>query len=76
MTASKYEIARWMVEQVERRGVLYQDDAVEGIVSTFGHEWTYENENGNPAINRGVLTEFRKIKPERVEWDNSDKSWS
>ncbi len=65
-----------MIEQVYARGVLYQEDAVEQIEALFGPEWVYENENGNPAIHRGVLAAFRKLKSGRITWDTSDKSWS
>ena len=52
-------IAQWMADHLEQRGRLYQDYAVHGIATTFGDEFTYLNENGNPAIDRRVLRAFR-----------------
>ena len=36
----------------------------------------YVNENGNLAISKKVLNEFKKLKDVNgIEWDRSDKSW-
>jgi hypothetical protein len=49
------DVAKWMLEQIEKHRVLYKDDAVTRIAKTFGEAFTYENENGNAAIRRDVL---------------------
>jgi hypothetical protein len=54
-------VARWMLAEVEREGDLYQETAVYEIEQKFGQEFVYENENGNPAIERRVLAAFRKV---------------
>lgn len=42
----------------------------------FGEEYVYENENGNLAISRKVLNEFKKLKDVNgIEWDRSDRCW-
>ena len=39
-------------------------------------EYVYVNENGNLAISKKVLNEFKKLKDVNgIEWDRSDKSW-
>lgn len=56
-------------------GDVYQSDAVREIAEKFGEEYTYTNENGNPAINRKVLAEFGKLKGEDITWDRSGLFW-
>ena len=68
-------IARWMLDQLDRRRRLYQDSAMRNIRHMFGHEWSYENENGNLAIHKGVLAEFRKLGGDDVVWERGSRSW-
>jgi hypothetical protein len=68
-------IARWMLEQLDQGRQLYQADAVRGIAERFGQEFTYENENGNPAIDRRILKAFRQLTGDTVVWDRWDFSW-
>ena len=48
-------IAKWMVEELAKERSLCQETAVFKIAAKFGGEFTYENENGNPAIRRDVV---------------------
>ncbi len=68
-------IAQWMLDELERHQVLYQADAVNSIDREFGAEFTYLNENGNPAIDRRVLRAFRKLTGDTVVWDRWDFCW-
>jgi hypothetical protein len=73
-----------MVEALDGRGpgnsassgLLLQEDAVDGITARFGDEFIYVNENGNPAISRHVLNEFRRLRGDGGEWDKYDKCWT
>jgi len=56
---SASDVAQWIVEQVELKGVLDQATAAEQIRAKFGKQFIYENENGNLAIDRAVLALFR-----------------
>lgn len=56
------------------RGYLAQDDAALGIENTFGEPWVYYNDRGGLAINRAVLSAFKKMTPGAV-WDRSEKAW-
>jgi hypothetical protein len=77
------EVAQWMVEQLDGQGpgssylsgVLYQDDAADGISAIFGGEFIYTNENGNPAIRKDVLKEFRRLRGDNVKWDSGLSCW-
>jgi hypothetical protein len=69
------DVAQWMLGELEKSGCLYQIDAVDKIKSKFGGEFVYENENGNPAISRKVLAEFRRLTEGKVIWDRYEKVW-
>ena len=74
MTTAR-EIAQWMVDQLEIRSELYQEDAVHEIAHMFGEEFTYENENGNAAIDKTVLKEFKKLTGDSVIWEHGQRMW-
>jgi uncharacterized protein DUF6953 len=54
---------------------LDQEDAAYGIEEKFGAGFVYLNDNGNPAIDRRVLTEFRKLSGDGVVWSRSERMW-
>lgn len=68
-------IAQWMLDRIEKSGHLYQTDAVHGISDLFGEEFTYLNDNGNPAIDKRVLRAFKKITGNTVVWERWDFCW-
>jgi hypothetical protein len=41
----------------------------------FGSDCVYENENGNLAIDRKVLSEFRKLTTDDVVWERGERLW-
>lgn len=69
------DVAAWMAEEVRTKGELYQEDAVGVIESRFGSEYVYDNENGNLAISKAVLAEFRRITKGDVVWVRSERYW-
>jgi len=73
-TYTHKQVAAYMAQQLEKRKELYQEDVVYEIERTFGSEFVYINENGNPAIDRKVLKEFRKLTPNAV-WERGNRSW-
>lgn len=73
-TVDANAVAAWMVQTLEARGYLYQDEAVE-IRGKFGEAFTYDNDNGNLAINRNVLSTFRRLTGEDVVWDRGERTW-
>lgn len=72
ITAS--DVAQWMLQEVQD-GALYQETAVYEIRDRFGKEFVYTNDNGNLAISRKVLKEFRKLTEKKVDWSRSEKGW-
>jgi hypothetical protein len=69
------DVAEWMAERAARRGELYQEEVVWEIQSKFGREFVYENANGNLAISRQVLKEFRKLTEDTLVWERGDRLW-
>jgi Family of unknown function (DUF6953) len=37
--------------------------------------FTYDNDNGNLAISRNVLSAFRRLTGEDVVWDRDERMW-
>lgn len=73
--ATPRDVAEWMLEELNREDVLYQEPVVSEIEAKFGEEFTYTNENGNPAIDRRVLKAFRAITGDDVVWVREDFMW-
>jgi hypothetical protein len=69
------EVATWMFTQFDRSNYLCQDDTVYKIKKKFGKDFVYDNENGNLAIEKSVLKEFRRITEGKVVWERSEKAW-
>ena len=69
-------VAEFMINEILKKGYVYQEYLVHDIQEKFGEEYVYVNENGNLAISKKVLNEFKKLKDVNgIEWDRSDKSW-
>ena len=74
MTTSA-DVAKWMIEELQRSTHLYQEMAVMEIASKFGDDFVYFNESGNLAIKKSVLTHFRKLTGESVVWERGQRMW-
>lgn len=67
--------AAWMADQVNTHRELYQTDAADHIYREFGGQLTYENDNGNLAIDKSVLAAFRKLTESTVVWERGARVW-
>ena len=74
-STSAKTVAEWMVSQIAEKGELYQEDAAYHIQQHFGNDFVYINDNGNLAIAKPVLAEFRKLTPADVVWVRSERYW-
>ena len=72
---SAKDVAEFMAQEFEKDGWLNQSDAVWDIEKKFGNEFLYTNENGNPAISRAVLKEFRKLTDKTAVWERGGRYW-
>jgi hypothetical protein len=73
--ATPRDVAEWMLGQLKQNDILYQETAVWDIQEKFGDDSVYENENGNMAISRTVLREFRKLTEKTVVWNRRERYW-
>jgi hypothetical protein len=75
MTCLVRFVAEWMAEQINDGGELYQSHAATEIKRQFGSSFLYTNENGNEAIDRGVLTHFHRLTDQSVVWERGRRLW-
>ena len=68
-------IAKWMLDQLEADGVLYQTDAACRIVDRFGARHCYHTGTGHLAINNAILYHLKRKAKGRVTWFPNTKSW-
>ena len=73
--ATAKDVADWMAAHFNTASYLYQEMVVYQIRSQFGPCFVYANANGNLAIGKDVLKEFRKLTDGLVVWEKSSKAW-
>jgi hypothetical protein len=69
------EVAEYMLQQMGDSHWLYQEAIVGRIRHDCGNEFVYTNPNGNWAIDKKVLAEFRKLTDGKLMWDRSNRAW-
>ena len=69
------DVAQWMLNQINKKRELYHEEVVYQIEEKFGSKFVYDNEEGNLAISREVLKEFRKLTEKTVVWSRSEFCW-
>lgn len=69
------KVAQWMFDKLQDGRYFYQEVAVYQIMDEFGKVYTCLNGNGNRAINKKVLTEFKKISGDKVIWERGSRAW-
>ena len=69
------QMAAWMQAELERDGCLYQDDAVDRLVRCNAEALLHENADGNLALQKTVLSAFRKLNEKDVVWVRPDRYW-
>ena len=69
------DLARWMLEQLGDRSWLHQQSLAFRMKRDFGEENVYRNKNGNWAIHKDILAEFRKLTEDMLVWSRSNQAW-
>lgn len=69
------EVAEFMLASQGDRKRLDQEVVVRKIRRECGEEHTYKNANGNWAISREVLSEFRKLTADTHIWERGARTW-
>jgi hypothetical protein len=75
MVTTPDQVAQWMLDELKRVKYLYQETVVYDISSKFGEQFTYYNDSGNPAIDKKVLSAFRKLTGDVVIWERGQRMW-
>jgi hypothetical protein len=74
-TTSPALVAQFMAQLLRDRALLEQRLAAARIRERFGDEFTYRSRNGQWAIAKPVLTEFRKLTNDDLVWERGCQSW-
>jgi hypothetical protein len=74
-TSAATDVARWMLDELNRDDYLSQESTVYLIQQKFGPDFVYYNSNGNLAIARDVLAAFRKLTSTNVVWSRGERMW-
>jgi hypothetical protein len=69
------DVAQWMLAEVRKGDWLHQEVIVHEIESAFGEDFVYVNQNGNQAISKDVLKEFRSVSGQEVVWERGERAW-
>jgi hypothetical protein len=67
--------AKWMLEQLNRDGCVYQDDVVDLLTRSGASKLLKENADGNEVLSTQLLTAFRKLTEATVVWVKPDRYW-
>ncbi len=68
-------IARWMLDQLRARGVLYQSAVVTYVRKNYGGKYMTHGRPTHQGIQKEILTEFRKLTPDDVVWSRTGLLW-
>lgn len=69
------EVSQWMRSKLDLEGCLYQDDVVDYLVKFNINSLLRENSDGNLALERQLLNEFRKLTQDEVVWVKPNMYW-
>lgn len=72
---SAKDVAEYMLQELTKDGILYQEKLVPKIQKLFGDEFVFANAHGTFSLDRKVLREFNKIKGENILWDRDGFCW-
>ena len=75
MPATAADVATFMVERLKADTYLHQETVVYEIQEKFGDDFVHINQNGNMAIEKDVLAEFRKLTGDDVVWERGERLW-
>lgn len=69
------ELAKLLLERFNQESFLDQAEAADIIADAGGDEYLRTNDNGNIAIDKSVLAEFRKLTEGVAVWMKSAQAW-
>lgn len=68
------EAARWMLEQYEQDGFLYQEAAASYLFQLSDETLAYFDKSSNLCVGKGVLNIFNSLTPDAV-YERAGKFW-
>lgn len=68
------DAARWMLDQYEEFGFLYQEGAASHLFHFQDARLTYFDKNSNLCVGKGVLAMFNRLTPDAV-YERAGKFW-
>lgn len=68
------EAAKWMLDQFEEFGFLYQELAASHLLHLNDQRLAYFDKDSNTCVGKGVLKIFNALTPDAV-YERSDKFW-
>jgi hypothetical protein len=68
------QAAEWMLEQLESKGFLYQEEAATHLLHLHNEELAYFDGNGNVCVGKQVLAAFNRLTPAAV-YERAEKFW-
>ncbi|WP_442953364.1 DUF6953 family protein [Paenibacillus sp. RU4T] len=75
-THVEQQIAKWMVGEIENRGMLRQEEAIAHVREQFGEQYVFTNGQGHASLEKEVKKAFRKLHRGRVAWDRDGFFWA
>ncbi|MGU3472047.1 DUF6953 family protein [Paenibacillus sp. D51F] len=75
-TQVEQQIAKWMVGEIENRGMLRQEEAIAHVREQFGEQYVFTNGQGHASLEKEVKKAFRKLHRGRVAWDRDGFFWA
>jgi hypothetical protein len=67
--------AKWMLQQLEREGCIYQDDVVDYLTRANASHLLRENADGNEVVGPAVLEALRGMTETTAVWVRPDFYW-
>ncbi|EOR06001.1 DUF6953 family protein [Acinetobacter tandoii] len=69
------EVIKWMLDNLEKDGCLYQEDVVDFLVKNDQMDLLKENAEGNLVLKLSVNSAFKKKTEHNVVWVKPDRYW-
>lgn len=73
---SSQKVAVWLINEINRNGILKRNDAVDAIETAFSTDYVTFTPKGNKTIHERVLKNFRDLKDDSISWNVGEQAWT
>lgn len=70
------EVAIWLINEIKHQGKLDRVRASEKIEQTFNNSFVRLTPQGQKSIDNRVLTHFRRLKDDSIQWNAAEQAWT